>query len=443
MSRALPRDREALVVANKHLTWAELRDSAIILTKTHRTLSRRRVGLRFRPALSSFALLFALEALEADVVLLDGRLADEEAKELAQTFRLAALLSPTVDSDPAVVGGDAFPDEAPSSGSASVTILTSGTTGKPKAAHHTWESLSRPARRLQNSLAPRWMQTYRPNLYAGLQVLLQCFVNYGTLYVPQEGCGPSEVASFMATHRVQYISATPSYWRWLLLFADSATLNSASPLQITLGGEVVDQSILNSLKTRFPKARIVHIYATTELGRCFSVSDVLEGFPSKFLDVPSPDGVEMRIRDSELLVRSANAMLGYDPFSSQTGFSGDWISTGDMVSVRGDRVVFTGRKSDIINVGGNKVHPVEVERVLRSVPGVLDVRVFGKHSSVAGQLVACEIVSDKIRSDDELREDVRRACQVSLSSFQRPRFIGIVDQIELSSAQKIVRNRSH
>jgi acyl-CoA synthetase (AMP-forming)/AMP-acid ligase II len=439
-TKELPPNREALVIADRHHTWAQLRESVASIAEGHQRLARRRVALRFSPTVPSYALLFALEALQADLFLLDSRLPLEEARKLARDFRLAALLTPTPGQTSRGFAVEEFSEPANWSGTASVTILTSGTAGKPKAARHTWQSLGRPARRREESCAPRWLQTYKPNLYAGLQVLLQCFVNYGTLYVPGEGWEPSEIARWVAENRIEYISATPSYWRRLLLFSEPTALKAMNPVQITLGGEVIDQAILDSLKRHFPQTRIVHIYATTELGRCFSVTDGLQGFPKKLLDNPSADGVEMRIRNGELFVRSANAMAGYDPYSCQTSLEGDWVATGDLVTVAGNRVVFTGRKTDMINVGGNKVHPIEVEQVIRSVPGVCDVRVFGKRSSISGMLVACEIVSDQTQGHPELQESVRRICQARLAAFQRPCLIEIVNRIELSGAQKTIRN---
>jgi acyl-CoA synthetase (AMP-forming)/AMP-acid ligase II len=441
--KTCPHDQMALGIADGHMTWGQLRNSAAYLAECHQKLARRRVGLHFFPVNFSYALLFALETLNVDLFLLDSRLEHGQAAEIARDLRLGALVTPPHDNADTSGTIQEFENEAPWSGAPSITILTSGTTGKPKAARHTWQSLGRPTRRIERSEAPRWLQTYRPHLYAGLQVLLQCFVNYGTLYVPLEGWSPSQIARFAAMNDVQFFSATPSYWRWLLLFSDSATLNALNPAQITLGGEVVDQSILDSLRNRFPNARIVHIYATTELGRCFSVTDGMEGFPRRFLDGRSSDVLEMRSRDGELLIRSNNAMVGYDPFSDQISPENGWIATGDLVTVKGDRVVFTGRKTEIINVGGNKVHPLEVEKIIRSTPGVGDARVFAKKSPISGQLVACEIVSDKSRSDDELREAIRRICHATLSTYQRPRLIRIVDQIELSSAQKIRRGENH
>ncbi len=409
------------------------------MARLYSGLARRRVGLSFRASISSYVALFALEFLESDIFLLNGSLPAEEAVALARSFQLGALISDSFEDDVRNFTVEEFPGEALWSGRPSVTILTSGTTGRPKAARHTWASITRPIRRGGSARTARWLQTYRPHLYAGLQVSLQCFANYGTLCVPQEGWGASDVAKFIADHRVEYISATPSYWRWLLLFSDAMAFENVNLVQITLGGEVVDQSILNLLKARFPNARIAHIYATTELGRCFSVTDGLEGFPRQFLVCSSPDGVELKVQEGELLVRSANSMSGYDPLCHQTAPSDDWIATGDIVKISKERVLFAGRKTDLINVGGNKVQPLEVEQVIRSVKGVLDVRVFGKRSSVSGQLVACEIVSDKTGSDIELREEVQKICRDRLLSHQVPRLIRVVDRIELSAAQKTVR----
>ena len=153
----------------------------------------------------------------------------------------------------------------------------------------------------------------------------------------------------------------------------------------------------------------------------------------------------MKVVDGELHVSSANAMRGYDHVSAGPAQSahpaGDrWTATGDLVEVRGERVYFVGRRSDLINVGGNKVSPLEVEQVIRSVDGVADTRVYAQQSSIAGQLVACEIVADAGRDPQQVKQAVLAACQAGLRSFQRPRFVDFVDQIQLSGAAKRIRH---
>jgi len=253
---------------------------------------------------------------------------------------------------------------------------------------------------------------------------------------------PRAMAQFMCDAGVQFVSATPSFWRRLLILVDSDLLKRAPLVQITLGGEVVDQPLLDRLKQYFPQVRLAHIYATTELGRCFSVHDGMAGFPASYLGKVLPDRSELRIQDGELLVRSANSMRMYDPHSGQQTLSTDWFATGDLVELKGNRVYFVGRRTDMINVAGSKVYPMEVERVIRVVPGVSDVRVFGKVSSVAGELVACEIVPAPGQDPEALKMRVNQVCRSALSSPQQPRLIKLVDQIGLSAAGKTLRSRT-
>jgi acyl-CoA synthetase (AMP-forming)/AMP-acid ligase II len=272
--------------------------------------------------------------------------------------------------------------------------------------------------------------------------MLQCFADRGTLAIADLEMDPQSTAKFMYDAGVQFVSATPSYWRRLLMFADGDLLKKIPLVQITLGGEVVDQPILDNLRHHFPKSRLVHIYATTELGRCFSVSDALAGFPASHLNTVLPDGVELKVHDGELCVRSPNSMRMYDPLSSQQASLTDWFGTGDLVEVKDGRVLFVGRKTEMINVAGNKVYPVEVERIIRVIRGVSDVRVFGKSSSIAGELVACEIVPSANENREALKEEIVRTCREKLPSHQQPRLIKFVDRIDLSAAGKTLRSRT-
>jgi acyl-CoA synthetase (AMP-forming)/AMP-acid ligase II len=284
--------------------------------------------------------------------------------------------------------------------------------------------------------------TYRPQVYAGLQVILQALANGGTGVVPEPNLGASGVVALMKSAGVGYASATPSYWRRLLLGVDSAELASVPLCQITIGGEAVDQPLLDRLRDTFPHARIIHIYASTEMGRCFSVADGKSGFPREYLDREMPGGIWLRVIDGQLYVKSSNSMRGYDPLSGDSASSYDadgWFATGDLVRVDADRVYFLGRDSDLINVGGNKVNPFVVEQALRELPEVADVRVFAQKSSITGQIVACQIVPAAGLPDDVVRKAVLTAGAERLDRFHQPRLLTIVDRIELSSSDKVKR----
>ena len=271
--------------------------------------------------------------------------------------------------------------------------------------------------------------------------------------MPAPGDSAEDVARLAAGAQVEFASATPSYWRWLLTLADANTLNRIPLRQITLGGEAVDQPTLDALQRLFTQTRLVHIYATTELGRCFSVTDGRAGFPLSYLEATSAEGVQLKIDDSELVVRSGNAMSGYDrPKSSlpsgekgkesdrdEASPRGAWFRTGDLVKVDGDRVYFVGRTSDMINVGGNKVYPLEVENVVRSVAGVANARIYGESSSIVGQLVKCDLVVAAGHDPASVEKAVREKTVELLNSYQRPRLISIVSEIPRTTAGKTAR----
>jgi acyl-CoA synthetase (AMP-forming)/AMP-acid ligase II len=375
--------------------------------------------------------------------LFDAELPVSQREHWSETLGLDALLPP--DTPPASPYGGTAPQadrSAAPAASGAVIILTSGTTGEPKAVRHSWAGLARPVRQQASDSPPCWLLAFRPHLYAGLQVILQALLNQGTLVVAPAETDPAEIAQLMASAGVEYASATPSYWRRLLMSADPATLGRVPLVQITLGGEVVDQAILDRLQQIYPRARLAHIYATTELGRCFSVTDGRAGFPRTLLEQISSDGVELQVRDGELWVRSANAMSGYDPRSPLPPRQADaegWFATGDLVEQRGDRVYFAGRSSEMINVGGNKVSPVAVERVIRQLPEVAEVRVYGQASSLAGQLVACQVVPATGVEAEPLRQRVRQHCQAQLDRYHCPRLIEVVPRLPLSDAGKLLR----
>jgi len=433
-------DRVAAIAHDETVTWTQWNVRRRQLEQEWPSLAGRRVGLAMRPSADSIAALAALERLACDVFLLDGQQPREDCLRRARLLNLAAVLCVEGPAAQRAWQLAQLPGELPGTGAGSVTILTSGTTGEPKAVRHSWEGLARPVRPTDPQSPQRWLLTYRPHLYAGLQVVLQCLTNYGTLVLPAVEAAPDEVARLMCTAGVQYASATPSYWRRLILFADHERLRRVPLEQITLGGEVVDQQILDALGQLFPAARRIHIYATTELGRCFSVTDGRAGFPAALLDQPLPEGVALRVVDGQLLVRSANAMLDYDARSPQASRPEQgWFPTGDLVVVEGDRVRFVGRASDLINVGGDKVAPLVVEQTVREVPGVRDVRVFAQASSLAGQLVACQLVAAPDWPAEEVRQAVAAHCRDKLPPTHRPRVIHLVPQVSLTDSHKTSR----
>ena len=441
-SKKLARESIAFASSKTVCGWGQIISWTEQLTLRLSPFTRKRVGLIMRPDGVSFACLAALDKLECDTVLLGASSDAKYREQIVREFFLTALIDPCVGWNAAAPIVDTFNPVVTKDGQGRVIILTSGTTGKPKGVQHTWRTLLRPSRSGACGDLPVWFSSYALHLYAGLQVACQSMVDSGTFVYTS---GPNDfvgIPNLFRKYGVQYAAGTPSFWRRICLFSDRDIAFGTGIKQITLGGEVVDQNILDKLKNLFPKVRLVHIYATTELGRCFSVTDGRAGFPLRFCDKVSADGIQLKIHDGQLYVRSANAMVGYDESAARQDTIDDWFATGDLVTVEEDRVHFSGRASDIINVGGNKIKPLDVENVIRNVKDVLDVRVYPQKSTLVGNLVACDVVTVEERDEEQIKSAIISDCHQHFSAYHVPRFINFVDHIELSNAGKIIRRWS-
>ena len=317
---------------------------------------------------------------------------------------------------------------------AAILIPTSGTSGVPKIACHQIPALMGRIRPPRPQHGPaRWLLTYQPNGFAGIQMMLTALATDSTLVCLSEINVP-HLTEAALSHRVTHISGTPTFWRsFLLCLGDSAELGDLQ--QITLGGEVVDQATLDRLRARFPHAGISHIYASTEAGALFSVRDGRAGFPAHWLE----DGVEgslLRIREGVLDVKSPRSMLGYLNESNSAGRADGWLVTGDRAEQVGDRVYFRGRQDFVINIGGGKVTPEEVESALLDVPGVLDLRAYPVANPITGYVVGLEAVAAPATDIDQLRQRILAVARQRLLPYKVPRLIRFVEAVKCDLSGK-------
>lgn len=316
-------------------------------------------------------------------------------------------------------------------------VLTTGTTGDPRGVRHDWDRLLRPTARIAPSSDQRWLLAYGLHQFAGLQTLLHVFAAGATLVAPTPR-RPREGLSAMRTLGVTHASATPTYWRFLL--AGLRTDGGPTPplQQITLGGEAVSEPLIGQLAETFPDAHVSQVYAASEFGATGSVRDRRAGLPTEVLDRGDDADVAMDIVDGELWVRSRVGMLGYHRENLVEPDA--WRPTGDLVEVVGDRIHFRGRTSEIINVGGIKVHPLPIEERVSAVADVEIVRVFGRPNPVSGAIVAVEVVVAPGADPDRIRDEVRAACE-DLAPAARPRSVKLVDTVA-TAGDKVTRRAS-
>lgn len=317
----------------------------------------------------------------------------------------------------AQLGHDLASDQTKDEG---LYIQTSGTTGKPKMVFvpklHLWDSTK------QANTAKIWGLTFPAFKMAGLQLIAQAIASGGAVVEPESGLSPMEKLEVFSSSHVQAVSATPSFWRLAIGYSGSLQKNLE---YISLGGEVVDQKLLDTLKNRFWNAKISHIYATSETGSVFAVGDGLAGFPRSYAGKRFRNGKTLKVVDGEILVGLPHA-------------GGEFVRTGDQVRVVGDRYFFDGRTGSFINVGGNKVSLTHVETLALEANGVADCQAFGVPNPFTGHAVALQVVWDSAARVDELLAYLRSV----LDRNSVPVKIETVNQIILSDAQKKVRKSS-
>jgi len=396
-------------------------------------------GDRFRR--KSVALWFSGSSLLARaVVALDGSASRLLLLATGTTSQLRAQLIAQFGAEIVLTDADVETLTADASGDVPTAwvIPTSGTTGTPKLVAHTFRSLTRTVKsNPEIGREFRWGQLYDLARFAGLQVFLNSILSGSTLVFTRPDDPLGERVARLAQHGCNAISATPTLWRKILMTAESRELH---PRQITLGGEIVDQPILNALRAQYPEARISHIYASTEAGAAFTVNDGLAGFPRRLLDSPPP-GLELKVNaEGFLLIRPELREQSYLAGDAHLFDDNGFVNTGDLVRQTDDRVFFLGRANGTINVGGNKVPPEEVESVLHTIPGVRVARVYGKRSSITGTLVAADIqVEAGITELDALRRAIASHCAQSLPGYKVPAMIRFVSEIQTNGTGKVVR----
>ncbi|HEY3968745.1 MAG TPA: long-chain fatty acid--CoA ligase [Planctomycetaceae bacterium] len=322
-------------------------------------------------------------------------------------------------------------------------LLTSGTTGRPKMVPHTLASLTGAIAAGQSPSKVIWGTFYDIRRYGGLQIFLRAVLTRSSLVLT----APHEpLATFLdraGAAGVTNISGTPSHWRRALM---SSAADRIAPRYIRLSGEIADQAILNSLHSFYPDAEISHAFATTEAGVAFDVRDGQSGFPVSVLT--NAPGVELKVVDATLRVRSsrtAQRYLGENPplLRDPEGF----VDTGDVLELRDGRYYFQGRRDGVINVGGLKVHPEEVEAVLNSHPQVRLSLVKTKKSPITGSLVVADVLlkAPSTPEGDQARElqlAIKQFCRDTLAPHKVPAAISFVPALDISETGKLVRRHA-
>jgi len=311
-----------------------------------------------------------------------------------------------------------------------LVLFSSGSTGHPKAAVHDLDRL------LAKFRVPR--QRFRTLVFllldhiGGINTLFYALSNGGTVVLARDRSAAA-VCEAIATHKVELLPTSPTFLNLLLLSGEARHQDLSSLRLITYGTEPMPVSTLEHACRLFPQARFLQTYGSTEIGIMRSQSRASN---SLWLRIGG-EGFEWKVADGRLWVRAASAMLGY--LNAPSPFDDDgFLDTGDLVEADGEWIRFLGRKSDVINVGGNKVHPAEVESVLLEMDGVLDAVVRGEAHALTGQIVTATVRLAHAEPVPEFKVRMRRFCGERLAAYKVPaRVILTADPIHSARFKRV------
>jgi long-chain acyl-CoA synthetase len=342
---------------------------------------------------------------------------------LAKTPSLVELVNPAFQIDGAADGGIVVHKHTQTElhplirllhqrGEPGLILFTSGSTGKPKGVAHDFGRLltkfqkPRPAMRTLNFLLfDHW---------GGLNTLLHCLSNSSSVVLPETRT-PDAICQLLERHQVELLPASPTFLNLLLLSKAYEGRDLAALRLITYGSEPMPNSTLRALRAVFPNVELRQTYGLIELGvlRAKSLSS-----DSLWVKVGG-EGYDLRVVDGILQIKADSAMLGY--LNAPSPFTEDgYFITGDRVEINGNYMRFLGRDSELINVGGQKVFPAEVEAVLLECELVAEAVVYGQSNPITGKIVCADVQLRGTPNEAEARRTIKRFCAQRLEPFKVP-----------------------
>lgn len=311
-------------------------------------------------------------------------------------------------------------------------VFTSGSTGKPKGILHDCERVMR--KFMEERPGWRTVLFLMMDHFGGFNTLLSTFA-YGGVGICLAERTPEVVCRTIQQSRATLLPTTPTFLNLLLASRSYTQFDLSSVTLITYGTEVMPEVTLQRVKTIFPNAQIKQTYGLSELGVLRSKS---ESDDSVWVKIGG-QGFEVKVVDNVLWVRSEANMVGY--LNAPNPFDQDgWMCTGDQVEVRGEYMRILGRESEVINVGGQKVFPVEVETVLLQDENISEATVFGAKHPLMGQVVHARVSLQRPEDAEAVTERLRRLCLSRLARYKMPvRFLIVTDEVQSGARFKKLR----
>ena len=314
-----------------------------------------------------------------------------------------------------------------------LVLFSSGTSGEPKAAVHDVV----PLLGKYTTRRPAW-RTVAFLLFdhiGGINTILNVLSNAATL-ITIDDRSPDGVSSAIERSKAEVLPASPTFLRMLLLSAAQDRHDLSSVRVINYGTEPMSEATLKRLQDAFPQAQLLQSYGLAEVGILRSRS---KSNDSTWLRVGG-EGIETRVVEGILQIRSPSTMLGY--LNAPSPFTDDgWFITGDAVEVDGDYLRILGRRSEMINVGGEKVFPSEVEEVIEAMDNVAAATVYGEPNPLMGSIVCARVAQVEPEDESKFAIRVKRHCRERLPAYQVPVKVSVVGREMIGERFKKLRRQ--
>ncbi len=312
-----------------------------------------------------------------------------------------------------------------------LVLFTSGSSGKPKAAVHNLNKLLKKFTKKRRTYITVNFLLF--DHWGGLNTMFHILSNGGLLVLLAER-SPDYVCGLIEKYKVELLPTSPTFLNMILISRAYQRWSMDSLKLITYGAEPMPESLLKMVNKVFPNIQLQQTYGLIELGVLSSKSENNDSLWVKI----GGDGYAVRVADGLLEIKSDSAMLGY--INAPSPYTEDgWFKTGDAVEVNGDYFRILGRKSELINVGGEKVYPQEVENIIREFEDVVDVTVYGEKHPLTGSIVCARILVAKEGIDKaEFIKKLKSFCRERMQSFKIPIKITIEnDQLHNDRFKKV------
>lgn len=326
-------------------------------------------------------------------------------------------------------------DRLVEAGAAGLVLLSSGSTGVPKAILHNLDSL------VEQKLGKRARVGAKPpnvlmfllfDHIGGINSLLGVLRLGGAAVVPDERT-PDEICGLIEKHGIRLLPTSPTFLNLVLLGGFHEKYDLSSLRLITYGTEPMAEALLERVNAAFPRARLLQTFGTSETGISTTTSESSSSTYFKIAD----ENVQYRIVDGELQLKTRTQFMGYLNYSNDALTEDEWFRTGDLVEQNENGFIrITGRVKEVINVGGEKVLPLELESILLGSPLIADCVVYGVPNSITGQSVFVDVKPCGQMTRAEARKHVVAFLVGKVDAFKVPSKVNVVESVAVSERFK-------